>query len=80
MTDLPGTSAADLRRRAAALAAFDAWQERHPDDSSAAQNLSDVGAIYALLPAEARAEDPDPQRLGVRRLHRDLARIAAGRR
>ncbi|MFZ4580563.1 MAG: hypothetical protein ACOYOB_19435 [Myxococcota bacterium] len=73
-------TAEDIRGRARRLAAFDLWQADYVAERSASATLADLGAIYDLLPLEARAEDRDPLRLGVRRLHRDLARVAAGTR
>ena len=62
-TETPGSSlaAADLAelvsRRAAGLAKFDRWAQSHCSKRSAAAVIADIGALYALLPPEARRRD-----------------------
>ena len=63
-----------LDRRRRGLEAFARWDATFPAPSrSDASVLADLGALHALLPPEVRAEDPDPDRVGVRRMHRLLA-------
>jgi hypothetical protein len=69
-----------IRRRARELAVFDAWQIDHIAERSVAATLADLGALYDLIPPDVRSVDRDPHRLGVRQLHRDLSRVAAGTR
>ena len=62
----------ELRERQ--WAAFHAWEaEQPPIERPAADILADIGAIWEWLPPEIRLEDPDPEKLGIRKMRAALA-------
>jgi hypothetical protein len=61
-------------------AAFHRWEaEQTPAERPPAAILADIGAIREWLPREARLADPDPEKLGVQRMRRALARLGGER-
>jgi ferric-dicitrate binding protein FerR (iron transport regulator) len=68
------TLAEQLRRRAAQLNEFNRWKEEHPAPAREfSRILADLSAIRLWIPEPDRLIDPDPERLGVARLHAAIA-------
>ena len=54
-------------------AEFERWKAAQPlDPISPERGLAIAGALYQWLPESTRQEDRDPERLGIRRMHRLL--------
>ncbi|NOZ79119.1 MAG: hypothetical protein GXP48_08070 [Acidobacteria bacterium] len=66
-------SAARLRKRAEALAAYEAWDRAHPEPMDPAAAVATVASLYRLLPEEARRRKDDPDFEGVGRMLDALA-------
>lgn len=82
MSQLPRDEAlaARYRERARGLAAFERWRSEHPEQRSLDSVFRALGALWALLPPDARTRNDDPDYRGVARMHAALARLGAGRR
>jgi len=61
-----------LRARVEGFERFARWEESHPARMTPTDAVSSIGALYALLPPEARRRPVDPS--GVRRMH-DALRV-----
>ena len=60
--------------------AFNRWEEQQaPEEVDPAQLVADIGAIRDWLPFEVQIEDPDPEKLGLRRLLNALTVLDARR-
>ncbi|MBM4371001.1 MAG: hypothetical protein FJ098_05065 [Deltaproteobacteria bacterium] len=74
-------AATDLKRavaaREAGLRAFRAWEEAAGTTPHAPSVFEALGFLYSLLPEDARRPAPDPERRGIRRMHRFLAVLGA---
>jgi hypothetical protein len=58
---------------------FNRWESGQPlVERPAADIVADLGTILDWVPREARADDPDPQKLGIQAMRRALAHL--GRR
>jgi hypothetical protein len=57
--------------RAAALRRFNEWEEQHPLELDPGQALAAIGALYELIPPEARKRPVDTE--GVRKMHAALS-------
>jgi len=61
-----------LELRLRQWAAFNRWEAGQPPiERTPAQILADLGTIWSWLPPEVRLEDPDPGKLGIRKLRLD---------
>ena len=55
---------------------FHEWEARQPlEQRDPARILADLGTIYSWLPPEVRAEDPDPQKIGIQKMRAALAHL-----
>ena len=59
--------------RAAALRRFNEWEEQHPLELDPEQALAAIGALYDLIPPEARKRAVDTE--GVRKMHAALSSL-----
>lgn len=66
-----------VEARARGLDLFARWDAAEPPSSPPADVLARVGALYDLLPASVRGRDDDPSRIGVRAMHRALAKLGS---
>jgi len=56
---------------------FNHWEAEHlVPERTAVEVLADLSAIWSWLPEEVRREDPDPEKLGIRKMRSALARLA----
>ncbi len=62
-----------VERRARALSAFEAWEAAQPAVAPSEDIIARIGLLWELLPPPARLPADDPERRGVRRMHRMLA-------
>jgi hypothetical protein len=62
--------AALYRARMAAFERFSAWEESHPATLTASDAVASIGALYELLPSDARRRPVDPT--GVARMQNAL--------
>lgn len=68
------TLAEQLRRRADQLSEFSRWEDEHPaPPREFIRVLADLSAIRLWIPEQDRLRDPDPEKLGVARLHAALS-------
>ena len=59
---------------------FHEWEAAQPPvDRDAARLVADVGAMLQWMPAEARVLDPDPDKLGIRKMIEALSRLSSSR-
>jgi hypothetical protein len=66
----------DLRKRQ--LENSNRWErEQPPEEHTPEWNLAAVGALYELLPESTRAQERDPERRGIRRMHELLAKLSS---
>lgn len=56
--------AALYRERIAAFERFSAWEQSHPATLMASDAVASIGALYELLPSEARRRPVDPAGVG----------------
>jgi hypothetical protein len=64
----------DIRRQQ--WEAFNRWESENPAPArEPAEILADLGTIWNWMPPEVRAEDPDPQKLGIQRMRSALAHL-----
>jgi hypothetical protein len=61
-----------LRARIEGFERFARWEASHPARMTPAAAVASIGALYVLLPPEARRRPVDPS--GVRRMH-DALRV-----
>ncbi len=48
---------------------FHLWEsEQPPVDREPAAIIADLGAILSWIPADARLHDPDPEKIGIRKM------------
>jgi hypothetical protein len=59
--------------RAAALRRFNDWEAKHPIHMKGEEALSGVGALYELMPPEARQRPSDPS--GIVKMHQALSHL-----
>jgi hypothetical protein len=59
--------------RAAAFRRFNEWEEQHPLELDPEQALAAIGALYDLIPPEARTRAVDTE--GVRKMHAALSSL-----
>ena len=59
--------------RAAALRRFNEWEEQHPLELDLEQALAAIGALYDLIPSDARKRAVDTE--GVRKMHAALSSL-----
>jgi hypothetical protein len=65
----------ELRKRQ--LEDFNRWErEQPPREMTPEECLAALGALYEWLPESTRAEERDPERLGVRRMHELLGLLS----
>jgi hypothetical protein len=57
--------------RAAAFRRFNEWEEQHPLELDPEEALAAIGALYELIPPEARKRAVDTE--GVRKMHAALS-------
>jgi hypothetical protein len=62
-----------LRRRKAALEAYEAWEARRSSEPSPRDLFERLDALRALLPAEFRVPKADADYEGIRLMHEALA-------
>ncbi len=70
--------AARYRARARGLEAFERWQEEQPASRSLDSVFRGLGALWRLLPADARARSDDPEYRGIARMHAALSLLGTG--
>jgi len=59
---------------------FHQWEAAEPAvEREAGRLISDLGAILDWMPADARLLDPDPEKLGVRKMREALAALGPQR-
>ena len=46
------------------------------EDRDASRLIADVGTILEWMPAEARLYDPDPEKIGVRKMQEALSKLS----
>ncbi len=57
-------------------ARFNRWESGQPPvERSAADIVADLGTVLDWVPREARADDPDPQKLGIQAMRRALEHL-----
>ncbi|MGH9661319.1 MAG: hypothetical protein ACRD96_22415 [Bryobacteraceae bacterium] len=55
---------------------FNRWEETLPPvERPAAEIVADVGAIWRMIPADVRVQDPDPAKSGVRKMQAVIERL-----
>ena len=55
---------------------FNRWEaEQPPVERAAGDILADLGTIWSWLPPEVRTHDDDPEKLGVRAMHKAMSRL-----
>lgn len=55
---------------------FNRWKaEQPPLERDPARIVADLGTLLSWLPAEVRAEDPDPEKRGIQRFRKALERL-----
>jgi len=58
----------------AALGRFNQWEaEQRPIEREPAAILADLGFILSLIPLAERLQDPDPEKIHIRRMRARLA-------
>lgn len=62
-----------VARRRECLERFSEWERTHPCFPSPADAIADLGALLQWIPKDLRSSDPDPDRDGIRTLHRLLS-------
>ena len=69
-----------LQERGRQWKLFHEWEERNPPpDRPLAAIMADLSAIWRRLPEDVRSTDPDPEKLGLRKLRETLSKLSAGR-
>ena len=59
---------------------FHEWDERNPPKTrQLAAVMADLSAIWRRLPKDVRSFDPDPEKLGLKRLRETLSKLDVGR-
>ena len=70
------TLRAQVEERQRQWAEFHRWEaQQPPPEREPARILADRGTIWSWLPPEVRAEDPDPEKRGVRAMHASLSHL-----
>ena len=65
-----------IEARNRSLNAFNKWESTHPGSEINSQQIfASLGTIYELLPPEARRREEDPNRSGIRAMHRALRHL-----
>lgn len=65
-----------LEMRRQQWAAFHRWERENPAPArDPGEVLADLGAIWNWLPPAVRSADPDPQKLGIRKMRAALERL-----
>ena len=76
MSNVTGVGKTQIEKRNRALAAFNQWEAEHPRRlRNSEQIFACLGTLYALLPVEARRRIEDPDRNGIRIMHRALRHL-----
>ncbi|TET22863.1 MAG: hypothetical protein E3J71_04590 [Candidatus Stahlbacteria bacterium] len=68
-----------LLERAAGLKRFAEWETEHPVEMSPAQALAAIGALYDLIPLQARKRDFDSKLKGIIAMRTALAVLKGSR-
>ena len=59
---------------------FHEWEEQNPPKARPLDAImADLSAIWRRLPEDVRSFDPDPEKLGLKRLREVLSKIEASR-
>ena len=59
---------------------FHEWEDQNPVKARPLEAvMADLSAIWRRLPEDVRSTDPDPEKLGLRRLRENLSKIDASR-
>jgi hypothetical protein len=59
---------------------FHEWEAQNPPKARPLEAvMADLSSIWRRLPEDVRSTDPDPQKLGLRRLREIIDKIEAGR-
>lgn len=59
---------------------FHEWEESHPPKARRLEAvLADLSAIWRRLPKDVRSADPDPEKLGLRKLRERLQKLSVAR-
>ena len=67
----------DFRRR---MALFNEWEAAQPPvERSSAAIIADLGFVLSFISREERLRDPDPEKLGIQRMHAGMALVGRGR-
>ena len=65
-----------IEARNRSLNVFNKWESTHPGrEKNSQQIFASLGTIYELLPLEARRRVEDPDRSGIRAMHRALRHL-----
>ena len=72
-------SVEELREFQARLARYARWEAENPVSLSPEQGIQAVGALYDLLPPEARTVNDDPRYEGVQRMNVVTAKLGSRR-
>jgi len=66
-----------LEAQERAWRAFHDWEDRQPQEQRQPERiLSDLGTILDWLPVSSRLSDPDPEKLGVRKMFEALRHMS----
>ncbi len=69
-----------LRERELQWKLFHEWEEAHPPkDRNLEAVMADLSAIWRRFPEDVRTTDPDPEKLGLRRLRETLRKLGSAR-
>jgi hypothetical protein len=64
--------------RAEGFRRYASWASSRSVEDEPSQAIAGIGFVWSLLPEDARRADPDPEKLGVRRMHQALAKVFEG--
>lgn len=70
---------ARLAARRQAWERFHRWEGGGVSDRPVGEVIADLGTLRELLPDAAPRHDPDPAKLGIARMYRDLAGLGRAR-
>lgn len=59
---------------------FHEWEEKNPPKARSLEAvMADLSAIWRRLPPDVRSTDPDPEKLGLKKLRETLSKLSVGR-